>query len=401
MEPINLYDFESRAESTVPHNVWDYISRGSQDGIALKRNRSMLESIFLRPRFLRDVRKRNLSTTILGEPIKFPIMIAPASRQTMVHPDGEIATARAAAASGTIMGLSTSSTKSIEEVAQAASGPLWFQLFHCGKEETTSLVRRAEDSGYKAICLTVDTPIPSDKEMDIRNSWQTPPEAYPGNFLYKITSKTPSNLDSGISEGHHMRPPTIPLTFEQLPWLKSLTRLPIVIKGIRTAEDAALCVKYDIDGIVVSNHGGRQIDCTLSSIETLPEVVTAVDGKAEIYFDSGIRRGSDVLKALALGAKGVFIGRPIFWGLAVNGQAGVEKVLDILYRELDLVMAYCGFTSVDQIDDAILHLPLEMEYSRIPYVEEIRGLADLHSKGLISRNEFDSKRESLLGIEKQ
>ena len=164
MEPINLYDFESRAESTVPHNVWDYISRGSQDGIALKRNRSMLESILLRPRFLRDVRKRNLSTTILGESIKFPIMIAPASRQTMVHPDGEIATARAAAASGTIMGLSTSSTKSIEEVAQAASGPLWFQLFHCGKEETTSLVRRAEDSGYKAICLTVDTPIPSDKE---------------------------------------------------------------------------------------------------------------------------------------------------------------------------------------------------------------------------------------------
>jgi 4-hydroxymandelate oxidase len=319
----------------------------------------------------------------------------------MVHPDGEIATARAAAASGTIMGLSTSSTKSIEEVAQAASGPLWFQLFHCGKEETTGLVRRAEDSGYKAICLTVDTPIPSDKEMDIRNNWRTPAEAYPGNFLYKITSKTPSNLDPGISEGHHMRPPTIPLTFEQLPWLKSLTRLPIVIKGIRTAEDAALCVKYDIDGIVVSNHGGRQIDCTLSSIETLPEVVTAVDGKAEIYFDSGIRRGSDVLKALALGAKGVFIGRPIFWGLAVNGQAGVEKVLDILYRELDLVMAYCGFTSVDQIDDAILHLPLEMEDSRIPYIEEIRGLADLHAKGLISRNEFDSKRESLLGIEKQ
>ena len=401
MEPINLYDFESRAKSTVPHNVWDYISSGSQDGIALKRNRSMLESIFLRPRFLRDVRKRNLSTTILGETIKCPVMIAPASRQIMVHPDGEIATARAAAASGTIMGLSTSSTKSIEEVAQAASGPLWFQLFHCGKEETTSLVRRAEDSGYKAICLTVDTPIPSDKEMDIRNNWRTPAEAYPGNFLYKITSKTPSNLDPGISEGHHMRPPTIPLTFEQLPWLKSLTRLPIVIKGIRTAEDAALCVKYDIDGIVVSNHGGRQIDCTLSSIETLPEVVTAVDGKAEIYFDSGIRRGSDVLKALALGAKGVFIGRPIFWGLAVNGQAGVEKVLDILYRELDLVMAYCGFTSVDQIDDAILHLPLEMEDSRIPYIEEIRGLADLHAKGLISRNEFDSKRESLLGIEKQ
>jgi 4-hydroxymandelate oxidase len=391
LEPINLYDFESRAKSTVPHNVWDYISRGSQDGIALKRNRSMLESILLRPRFLRDVRKRNLSTTILGEPIKFPIMIAPASSQTLVHPDGEIATARAAATAG---------TKSIETVAAAASGPLWFQLFHCGKDQTEDLVKRAEDSGYKAICLTVDTPIPSDKEVDIRNNWQLPPEAYRGNFSHNTLTDIPSQFDSGISEGHG-RPPTIPLTFEQLPWLKSLTRLPLVIKGIRTAEDAALCVEYDVDGIVVSNHGGRQIDCTLSSIETLPEVVAAVNGKAEIYFDSGVRRGSDVLKALALGAKGVLIGRPIFWGLAVNGQAGVEKVLDILYRELDLVLAYCGFTSVDQIDDAILHLPVEMEYSRIPYVEEIRGLADLHSKGLISRKEFDSKRESLLGIEKQ
>ena len=400
MEPINLYDFESRAKSTVPHNVWDYISRGSQDGIALKRNRSMLESILLRPRFLRDVRKRNLSTTILGEPIKFPIMIAPASSQTLVHPDGEIATARAAATAGTIMSLSTSSTKSIETVAAAASGPLWFQLFHCGKDQTEDLVKRAEDSGYKAICLTVDTPIVSDKEEDIRNNWQLPPEAYRGNFSHNTLTDIPSQFDSDISEGHG-RPPTIPLTFEQLPWLKSLTRLPLVIKGIRTAEDAALCVEYDVDGIVVSNHGGRQIDCTLSSIETLPEVVAAVNGKAEIYFDSGVRRGSDVLKALALGAKGVLIGRPIFWGLAVNGQAGVEKVLDILYRELDIVLAYCGFTSVDQIDDAILHLPVEMEYSRIPYVEEIRGLADLHSKGLISRKEFDSKRESLLGIEKQ
>lgn len=401
LDPINLYDFESISKSILPHNVWDYISSGCQDGIALKRNRLMLDSILLRPRFLRDVGKRNLSTTILGEPIKSPVMIAPASRQTLAHPDGEIATARAAATAGTIMALSTSSAKSIEEVAQAAPGPLWFQLFHCGKEETESLIRRAEDSGYKAICLTVDTPIPSDKEADIRNNWRTPPEAYPGNFMHKTTPPTPGNLDSGISEGHHHRPPTVPLTFEQLPWLKSLTRLPIVIKGIRTAEDAELCVKYDIDGIIVSNHGGRQIDCTLSSIETLPEIVTAVNGKAEIYFDSGVRRGSDVLKALAIGAKGVFIGRPIFWGLAVNGQAGVEKVLDILYRELDLVLAYCGFTTVDQIDDAILHLPLEMDYSRIPYIEEIRGLADLHAKGLISRQEFDSKKDSLLGTENQ
>jgi len=400
LDPINLYDFESRAKSTVPHNAWSYISGGSQDGLALKRNRSMLESILLRPRFLRDVRKRNLSTTILGEAIRFPVMIAPASSQTLVHPDGEIATTKAAGTAGTIMSLSTSSTKSIEEVANVASGPLWFQLFHCGREQTEDLVRRAEDSGYKAICLTVDTPIPSHKEVDVRNNWKLPPETYRGNFSHKIATNGPSRLDPGIFEGHG-KPPTIPLTFEQLPWLKSLTRLPLVIKGIRTAEDAALCVKYDIDGIVVSNHGGRQIDCTLSSIETLPEVVAAVNGKAEIYFDSGIRRGSDVIKALALGARGVLIGRPIFWGLAVNGQAGVEKVLDILYRELDLVLAYCGFTSVDQIDDAILHLPVEMEYSRIPYVEEIRGLADLHSKGLISRNEFDSKRESLLGIEKQ
>ncbi|MBM3926466.1 MAG: alpha-hydroxy-acid oxidizing protein [SAR202 cluster bacterium] len=394
LDPVSLPDLEARARDYMPHNVWDFVAGACQDGVTLRRNREMLEAICLRPRFLRDVSKRDISTTVLGHKISFPVMLAPAGGHTFVHPDGELASAKAAGAAGTIMGLSTSSTYSIEEVAAVATAPLFFQLYHCGEGLSKMLVRRAEEAGYKAIMLTVDTPLPSSKEVDIRNQWERPTGGHMGNFRGHDANKylPPGTEISDFWE----RPPTIPFTFDQIPWLKSLTSLPLVIKGIRTGEDAAQCVAHGADAILCSNHGGRQVDGTLSSIETLPEIVDAVDGKAEVYFDSGIRRGSDIFKALALGARAVFIGRPIFWGLAVDGEKGVRRALEILRKELDVCMGYCGYTSLDQLDPGALILPPEMSDDVPGYIQELRALASLRDDGILTQPEFDARKKQLL-----
>ncbi len=393
---LSLFDYEARAKQALPHNVWDFIAGGAQDGVTTRHNREAFEAIALRPRFLRDVTQRDLSTTVLGQPISFPVMISPAGGHAFAHPEGELATARGAGAVGTLLGLSTSSTYSIEEVARVATGPLWFQLYHCGEKLSTMLVRRAEEAGYAAICLTVDTPLSSPKECDVRNDFLRPVQAQLGNFMGDAAQL-------GLEPGTEMasfweRPPTVPLTFSQLEWLRSLTSLPLVIKGIRTGEDARLCVENGVDGILCSNHGGRQIDATLSSIETLPEIVAAVDGRAEVYLDSGIRRGSDALKALALGARAVSIGRPLFWGLATNGADGVQGVLEILRHELDQAMGYCGVTSIADVDSSILTLPPSMNGAPPSYVAELRALASLKDDGIITDDEFQRKKQTILAI---
>lgn len=321
----------------------------------MRRNRTALEAIALRPRFLVDISHRDLSTTVLGQKISFPVMIAPAGGQQYAHPDGELATARATGAAGTIMVLSTTSNYSLEEVAQAATGPLWFQLYHRGRELTEMLVHRAEEAGYSAICLTVDTPVRSPKERDLRNRFARPKGLELGNFVGEAAML---GLVPGTPEAHFWDPPySPPLTWADMGWLRSLTSLPLVLKGIRTGEDAGLCVEHGINAIIVSNHGGRQIDGTLSAIETLPEVVEAVDGRTEVLMDSGIRRGIDVLKALALGARAVLIGRPFLWGLAVDGEAGVRKVLELLRQELDRAIGYCGRTTIESIDHSLVDTP--------------------------------------------
>ena len=395
-ELLNLFDYEAQAQPAVPRDIWGFIAGWAQDGLTTKRNREALQAIRLRPHFLRDVTQRDLSTTILGHPISFPVMISPTGGQILIHPEGERATARAAGKAGTIMAVPTSGGYSIEEVAEVATGPLWFQVYHCGEEMTTMLVRRAEEAGYAAIVLTVDTPLPSPKEIDLRNEFRRPEGGRLGNFNIEVVKNyLPPNVDP---TDFWERPPTIPLTFDQLDWLRSLTSLPLVIKGIRTAEDARSCVDHGVDGILVSNHGGRQVDATLSSIETLPEIVEAVNGRAEVYMDSGIRRGSDVLKALALGARAVFIGRPVFWGLVVAGEEGVRRVLEILRNELDLAMGYCGVTSIDQIDGSILALPPNMSNGVPSYIVEIRELASLRDEGMITQEEFETKKRQLLGL---
>ena len=353
LEPINLYDYEARARQVLPHNAWDFIDAGAMDETTTRRNRSAFEALTLRPRFLRDISERNIATTVLGEEISLPVMIAPAGSHMLVHPEGELATARGAGMANTLMMLSTSSNYSLEEVADAASGPLWFQLYHRGYELTEMLVRRAEVAGYKAICLTVDTPVPSPKERDLRNQFERTLEL--GNFR---DLNRPRREISGTDETPGWEVSRVaPLTWRDLEWLRSLTSLPLVLKGVRTAEDTHVAVESGVEGILVSTHGGRQMDMTMSAIEMVPEVVEAAKGHAEVYVDSGIRRGSDVVKALALGARAVAIGRPLFWGLAVDGANGVHRMLELLREEIDRCMAYCGQADIRELESALVNIP--------------------------------------------
>ena len=353
LDPINLYDYEARAKQVLPHNTWDFIDAGSMDEFTTRRNRTAFEELTLRPRFLRDIGEIDISTTVLGEEISLPVMIAPAGSHMVAHPDGELATARGAGMSNTLMELSTSSNYSMEEVSEAATGPLWFQLYHRGYDLTEMLVHRAEEAGFKAICLTVDTPVPSPKERDLRNQHTRNFEL--GNFR---AMDRPESEISGTDETPGWAVSrALPITWKELEWLKGLTSLPLVLKGIRTAEDAHIAVESGVDGIQVSTHGGRQLDSTMGAIEMVPEVVDAAKGRAEVYVDSGVRRGSDVVKALALGARAVAIGRPLFWGLAVNGAEGVHGVLELLREEVHRAMAYCGQTSVKDLESNLINIP--------------------------------------------
>ena len=353
LDPINLYDYEARAKQVLPHNEWDAIDAGAMDEFTTRRNRTAFEALTLRPRFLRDVGQRDISTTVLGEEISLPVMVAPAGGHTRAHPDGELATARGAGMSNTLMQLSTSSSYSLEEVSEAATGPLWFQLYHRGYDLTEMLVHRAEEAGFKAVCLTVDTPATSPKERDLRNRYLRGYEQ--GNFR---GMDLPPSVLGGTDETPGWDVSQVPvLTWQELEWLRSLTSLPLVLKGIRTAEDAHIAVESGVDGMQVSTHGGRQLDMTLGAIEMVPEIVDAVKGRAEVYVDSGVRRGSDVVKALALGARAVAVGRPLFWGLAVNGADGVHGMLELLREEVSRAMAYCGQTAVRDLEPNLLNIP--------------------------------------------
>ena len=334
MEPVNVFDYEILAQSRVDPAAWNYYQSGSDDEVTLRANRAAFERIQLRPRVLVDVSSCNTRTTALHTPVSMPILIAPTAFHCLAHPEGECATAQAAGKAGTLMVVSTSSTRSLEEIALAASGPLWFQLYISDRSSAEDLIRRAVASGYRALVITVDSPRWGRKERSIRSGFRTPAKA---NFATEATGQEQFSL-----------------TWDSLDWLRSLTTLPLILKGILTAEDAALALQHGVDGIVVSNHGGRQLDGTPASIEALPEIVEAVKGRCEIYLDGGIRRGTDIVKALALGARAVMIGRPILWGLAVNGVEGVHRVLELLRAELEHAMALSGRPTLETIDRSLV-----------------------------------------------
>ena len=353
MQPVNLKDYEVLAETRMERPNWDYYQGGSDDEITLRANRSAFERLWLRPRVLRDVSTCDLSTSVLGIPISMPIMGAPSAAHGLAHPEAECATARGIGLARTVMTLSTDSTRSIEDVAQCASGPLWQQLYVYTHEEAEGLVKRAEAAGYRAIVLTVDLPVTSKRERDIRNDFSSfqlanYPQAFMGNAeRLSLVARSTKSKEKAVYAGNR-------LTWQTLPWLRSITSLPIVVKGILTAEDAELAVEHGANAIIVSNHGGRQLDSAIPSLEALPEVVAAVASRCEVYMDGGVRRGTDVIKALALGARAVLVGRPILWGLAANGTEGVEHVLEILRKELEVSMTLAGCPDLKSITPELI-----------------------------------------------
>lgn len=342
MDPINVFEYKAIAQTKMDPAHWDYINGGSDDEVTLRASRAALERIRLRPRVLVDVSSIDVRTNVLGMPISMPIMVAPMAMHCLAHPEGECATAQAAGKANTLMVASTTATRTLEEIAQAASGPLWFQLYvYPSLQFAERLVRRAESAGYQAIVLTVDLPTLGNREKDRRNNVTIPPPPF-----------TEANFVDVDKTGQEW----VSLTWESLYWLRSITTLPILLKGILTAEDALQAIEHGMDGIIVSNHGGRQLDTALASIEALPEIVEAVAGRCEVYFDGGIRRGTDILKALALGARAVLVGRPVLWGLAFNGAEGAYHVLDILRKELELAMALSGRPTLNSIDRTLVKI---------------------------------------------
>jgi isopentenyl diphosphate isomerase/L-lactate dehydrogenase-like FMN-dependent dehydrogenase len=340
MAPINVQEYERLAQGVVEPGAWDYFQGGSDDEVTLRENRAAFGRLRLRPRMLVDATDCDTATTVQGTRIELPVLAAPVAYHGLAHPDGECATAAGVARAGTVMVASCNSNRTMEEIAGRTDAPRWLQLYlttdQSGNEK---LVRRAEDAGYRALVLTVDRPRFGNRERDKRNGFKLPQHLRAANF-----------------DGDARRDMTTVAisTWETLEWLVGATTLPVLVKGVLTAEDAELAVEREVSGIVVSNHGGRQLDSVLSGIDALPEVVTAADGRCEVYCDGGIRRGTDVLKAIALGARAVLIGRPTVWGLAVSGADGVADVFALLHEELRLAMALAGKARLAEIDRTLV-----------------------------------------------
>jgi len=343
-----VLDFEAIARSRMERAFYDYYAGGAEDEVTLAANRGAFAEVFLRPRVLVDVSRIETSTTFLGISVSMPVVIAPTAFHRLAHPDGELATAKAAGGARTLMVASTGSTYTLEEIARAASGPLWFQLYvYKDRSLARNLIQRAERAGYKALCLTVDTPRLGSRERDVRNQLVLPPGIEMRNLVE-------AGFDMSETSLLAHRQLDCSLTWDAVAWLRSETKLPILLKGILAAEDAALAVQHGADGVIVSNHGGRQLDGAEATLRALPRVVDAVAGRAEVLMDGGVRRGTDVLKALALGARAVLVGRPCLWGLAAAGEEGVARVLEMFRQELMLAMALCGCPEIGAVDRSLI-----------------------------------------------
>lgn len=352
---VNLFEYERLAKACMTQMAFDYYAGGAMDEITVRANHRAYDEIFLRYRVLSGVGTRDTSTTVLGHRMAVPVIVAPSAFHCLAHPLGEVATARGAAAAGVIYVMSTMSNTSMEAVAKACAGPRWFQLYvYRDRGVTRSLVQRAEAAGFTALELTVDAPVPGQREADIRNHFHLPTGLTLGNLITPELAQVPDvSGQSGVS-AYVARLLDDNLTWRDVEWLRSITRLPVLVKGIVRGDDAKQAVASGMDGIVVSNHGGRQLDTAWPTIRALPEVVEAVAGRVPVLVDGGIRRGTDVLKALAHGAQAVQVGRPILWGLAVDGEAGVHNLLDLLRAEFDQAMALCGCRSVADITADLL-----------------------------------------------
>lgn len=355
---VTLADHEQHARTQLDDNAWAYFSGGAADEISLHANRSAWDALPLWPRVLRPLAGGHTRVPLLGRTLAHPILLAPVAFQRLAHPDGELAMAYAAAALGAGVVLSTQASVSLESVAQAVlpdpgRGPLWFQLYlQPDRGFTQSLVQRAEAAGYEALVLTVDAPTSGVRDRERRAGFRLPPGVGPVN-LAGLQAPAPSALGPGQSalfDGllHHAP------TWDDIAWLQSITRLPVLLKGVLHPADARQAVSLGAAGLIVSNHGGRTLDTAPATATALPRVVQAVQGKVPVLVDGGIRRGTDVLKAMALGASAVLVGRPAVWGLANAGAAGVAHVLRLLRDELEVAMALTGCATLAEATSALL-----------------------------------------------
>ncbi|MDH4111060.1 MAG: alpha-hydroxy-acid oxidizing protein [Actinomycetota bacterium] len=331
---VTVEDYLPVARAAVPPDVWDYYEGGAGDEWTLRENRRAFDRWVLRPRFLRSVGAHpDTSTSVLDVSVRSPVLVAPWAYQRLAHPDGELATARAAAAAGTVMIVSSTAESVLDEVQAEGGGPKWWQLYVAeDRAFTASMLERVVAAGYEAICWTVDFPVSGLRRRDTRSGFVMPLGVGDSDYIF----------DASIS-------------WDDLAWIKGRAAgLPVIVKGVLTAEDAELAVQAGADAIVVSNHGGRQLDRSPAGLEALPEVAAQVSGRVPVLMDGGVRRGTDVLIALALGASAVLVGRPTIWGLAAEGEAGVAGVLEILRLEFENAMALTGSRTVDEIGSALV-----------------------------------------------
>jgi len=351
----NLTDVEREAQARLPQPAFDYFAGGADDERTLARNRSAWGELLLRPRQLVDVGVVDTSVEILGHRLEMPVLTAPCAFNVLAHPDGELGVGRAAVRAGVAQVLSMQATTTIEDVAAIGPGNRWLQLAVLrDRGVTRALVERAEAAGYSALCLTVDVPVLGRRERDIRNAFRPPA----GIEMVNLSPYTPAGLADADPQSALARfvntlfDPS--LTWGAVDWLCSLTRLPVLTKGVMTGPDARLAVEHGASGVMVSNHGGRQLDGIPSTCEALPEVAEAVGGAVPITVDGGIRRGTDVIRAIALGATAVLVGRPYLWALAVGGEQGVDSMFGMLRRELEVAMALLGRPSIATLDASVL-----------------------------------------------
>ncbi|MFT5685554.1 MAG: isopentenyl diphosphate isomerase/L-lactate dehydrogenase-like FMN-dependent dehydrogenase [Myxococcota bacterium] len=355
MNPLNLDELEQAAAERLSAMANDYYAGAARDGITLKGNRAAWDRLRLYYRVMVDVAQRDLSTTVLGQRLALPILAAPTAFHRLAHPDGELATARGCGVAGAGMVLSTLSTVAMEEVAAVATGPLWFQLYiYRDRAVTRSLVQRAEAAGYSALVLTVDAAIIGARETDARNRFHLPDSMTAANLVGTGMDVIPAGEGGSGLETYVRDLLTPKLTWADLDWLVAQTRLPVLVKGVIRADDAVRAVAHGASGVIVSNHGGRQLDGAPPTAEALPAVVEAVGGRVAVLVDGGIRRGSHVLRALAMGADAVLVGRPVLWGLAVDGADGVSGMLAMLAAELDEAMALCGCEDINRIPEDLV-----------------------------------------------
>ncbi len=350
--PVNLHEYEPLARAAMSDMAWEYLAGGSGDECTMAWNRERLDAVWLWPHVLRDVSSVNTRLTLLGVDLPFPVLLAPTGFQRLFHRDGELATVRGAGASGALYTLSTAATTSLEDIAAAATGQLWFQMYvQRDRGFTLELVRRAEAAGCRALVLTVDTPVLGARDRDHRNQLELPP----GLELANLRGLA-AHVAGGPTFVHGASNPFLDpsLTWDALDWLVSEARLPVVVKGVLRADDAVRALERGAAAIAVSNHGGRNLDTVPAAIDALPVVAEAVRGRVPVLMDGGVRRGVDVVKALALGATAVMIGRPYLWGLGAAGAEGVERVVRLLVTELEMAMAQCGSASLAEVTRDLL-----------------------------------------------